>query len=482
MTAHTLSKTKSFPDLIEQAEKSLAESFRQIDAIALTNQKRVLQAFKDNRLREEHFAECTGYGLHDSGREAIDNIFAQVMQAPAGAVRLQFVSGTHTIACALLGNLKSGERMISLTGRPYDTLLPVIGLVGSSEQSLISSGVIYEELDFAQTIKLLNSNINDKDFVRDVHTANSGVEPSMEKESPVIAEILGHLLKPPTKLVHIQKSCGYSASRRSLSNEEIGKLCRIVRSYSQDVMILVDNCYGEFVEDSEPPACGADLIAGSLIKNPGGGLAITGGYLAGKSNFVERALTRLTAPGLDGRLGVLYNQNRLVLQGLFIAPAVVSNAVKGAMLSAFVLEKVGFKVNPQPLSRRFDIVQRIEFGNQESLVRFCQAVQSASPVDSHVVPEPAPMPGYTDQVIMAAGTFIQGASIELSADGPMRPPYVAYLQGGLTYLHIKCMLENVLEYLGPILLKLVSGLGGNNFVCVNACKASGRKPVYERQA
>ncbi len=435
MTVNTLNKNRV---IVRQAEKSLAEAFEQIDEISLSNQRRVLQAFKNNRLSEIHFAERTGYGLGDPGREVIDNIYAEVMQAESAAVRLQFVSGTHTIACALFGNLRARDRMVSITGRPYDTLQPVIGLNISSsnvsyQQSLIGSGVLYEEMQFSEAMSLIS------DESKTPQSNSNANETTLKK--------LASLLEKPTKLVHIQKSPGYGAERRAITNEEITKLCQMVRRYRPDVIIMVDNCFGEFVELNEPPACGADLIAGSLIKNPGGGLAITGGYIAGKSDLVEQALIRVTAPGLKGQLGLLYNQNRLVLQGLFMAPAIVANAVKGAMLSALVLEQIGFSVNPKPFTKRSEIVQTIDFGSSEKLVRFCQAIQASSPVDGHVTPEPGPLPGYTDQVIMAAGTFNQGANIELSADGPIRPPYRAYLQGGLTYQHVKCMLENVLEYL-----------------------------------
>ncbi len=281
---------KKYQDLIKQIEKSLSSSFIEIDEIALLNQRRVLNAFKNNRLSESHFAEQTGYGLGDHGREIIDNIFAEVMQAEAAAVRLQFVSGTHAIACALLGNLKAGDRMVSLTGRPYDTLHPVIGLSNAEKsdphsQSLIANGIIYEEMNFSQMLDLLKD----------------------EQDQTALNELVS-LLQTPTKLVHIQKSRGYSIERQSLSNKQIAKLCKLIHSHNPKVIIMVDNCYGEFVETEEPSTCGADLIAGSLIKNPGGGLAITGGYLAGKSNLVEQALIRLTAPGINGNLGLLYNQ------------------------------------------------------------------------------------------------------------------------------------------------------------------------------
>ena len=431
MTTNTVNKNR---EAICQAEKSLAERFAEIDEISLSNQRRVLAAFKNNRLSESHFAERTGYGLGDPGREVIDNIYAEVMQADSAAVRLQFVSGTHTIACALFGNLRVGDRMIALTGRPYDTLQPVIGLSNPQKtnstiahsQSLIGAGILYEEIPFKEITALIDNNDIDN-------------EKSLKR--------LSLLLEEPTRLVHIQKSPGYDSERRAITNEEINKICQIVRQFRADVIIMVDNCFGEFVEVNEPPACGADLIAGSLIKNPGGGLAITGGYLAGKTDLVEQALIRVTAPGLNGQLGLLYNQNRLVLQGLFMAPTLVANAVKGAMLSAALLAEAGYIVNPEPFTKRSDIVQTIELGSAEKLVRFCQAIQASSPVDSYVAPEPGLLPGYTDQVIMAAGTFVQGSNIELSADGPIRPPFRAYLQTGINYQHLKCALENVLEYL-----------------------------------
>jgi len=404
-------------DLIKGVEKSLSESFERIEATALINQKRVLEAFRANRVSEEHFAERTGYGLNDPGRQVIDKVFAQVMQAEAAAARLQIVSGTHAIACSLFGNLAPGERMICLTGVPYDTLHPVIGRGKAKQGSLRAQAVEYVEAD---------------------------IDPKTLGERQV-AIYLEDLFAKPTKIAYIQKSCGYSASRRTLSNEEIGQLCLAVKERSPKTYVIVDNCYGELVEDSEPTVYGADLLVGSLIKNPGGGLAICGGYFAGKEELVEGALTRLTAPGNKGHLGVMYNQGRLILQGLFMAPSAVANAVKGALLIAQVFSELGFNVKPSSKEERFDIVQTVELKTRERLLRFCRAVQASSPVNAHVIPEPAPLPGYEDEVIMAGGTFIEGATIELSADGPLRPPYTAFIQAGLSYLHVKCWLESVLN-------------------------------------
>lgn len=404
--------------LIAHAEKILSSAFDEIDEIAFVNQKRVLDAFRAHRLSEEHFFEQTGYGLSNHGREIVDLILADIMQSESAALRMQFVSGTHAIACSLIGNLKPGDRMVSLTGRPYDTLHPVIGLNSKAPNSLAALEIGYDEIAL------------------DPHA-----------DSKEIEEQIAPLLTFPTRLAHIQKSRGYSSTRESISNQQIAEMCKAVRACNPNILIMVDNCYGEFVERCEPTGCGADLIAGSLIKNPGGGLAITGGYVAGKKEFVERALSRLTAPGIGGQLGIMYNQTRLILQGLFLAPSVVANAVKAALLWAEVFAEAGFNVQPKAHEKRFDIVQSIELNTVENLLKFCKALHKASPINSHVTPEPGPLPGYVDPVIMGGGTFVQGATIELSADGPLRPPYAAYVQGGLSYLHVKCVIEEVLDYL-----------------------------------
>jgi cystathionine beta-lyase family protein involved in aluminum resistance len=403
--------------LIEEAEAALAAQFKQAEKIALSNQRRILDAFREHRLTEEFFAERTGYGMDDAGREAMDKIFASALQAEAAAVRMQLVSGTHALACALFGNLKPGDRMAAITGAPYDTMEQVIGHKVAADGSLKALSVDYIEGD--------------------------AIDPSLSKESR--DALLQRLLAAPTRLAYIQKSCGYSFDRRSISVTEIEELCAAIRKIRPECIIMVDNCYGEFVEDREPPAVGADLIAGSLIKNPGGGLAISGGYIAGKQRYVDAALTRLTAPGIGGHLGLTFNQNRLLMQGLFMAPTVVCNAVKGAMLIAELFNRLGYAVRPQPDERRVDIIQSIKFGEADALIAFLKSIQASSPVNAHVAPEPAEMPGYEDKVVMAGGTFVEGSTIEFSADGPLRPPFVAFVQGGLSYFHIKCALIGAVE-------------------------------------
>jgi cystathionine gamma-lyase len=406
-------------ELIRSAELSLKDQFTRVDEISYLNQNRVLKAFKDNRLTEEHFAERTGYGLDDAGRAVIDSIFAQIMGAEASAIRLQFVSGTHAIASAFFGNLLPGERIACLTGSPYDTLHKVIGHNNRTPGSLASLGIDYIE---------------------------ANIEPSQIHEESAQTE-LRKVLAKPTTVAHIQKSCGYSIERRTLSNQEIQTLCDAIKAIDPKLKIIVDNCYGEFVEEREPTACGADLIAGSMIKNPGGGLAIAGGYLAGKRELVDNALNRLTAPGIGGHQGCLFNQGRLILQGLFMAPSAVASAVKGAHLVARVLEELGYFVKPSSRQARYDIIQAVQLETRASLIAFCRAVQQSSPVNAHAAPTPALMPGYDDEVVMAGGTFVEGSTIELSADGPLRPPYVAYVQGGLTYGHVRYMIESVVEFL-----------------------------------
>jgi cystathionine beta-lyase family protein involved in aluminum resistance len=408
--------------LIALAESRLQKAFARIDDIATTNQMRVLSAFKQHKLTEEFFAEHTGYGIDDAGREAMDRIFATAFGAEAAAVRMQMVSGTHAIACALFGNLRPGDTLVSLTGKPYDTLEEVIGKGGEHEKdaelntgSLASLGVRYVELD---------------------------LDPRRQEPDAMLAAIKA---AGPGQLYHVQKSRGYSMSRRTLSNKDIGVLIGLVRQIYPGAKVFVDNCYGEFVEDMEPVSVGANLMAGSLIKNPGGGLALTGGYVAGDKKMVDAALIRLTAPGIGGHLGVTFNQNRLVFQGLFLAPSVVAGAVKGAMLVGEIMAELGFKIDPPAQEERFDIIQAIEFGRRDRLINFCRAIQSFSPVNAHVSPEPSGMPGYADEVIMAGGSFVEGATIELSCDGPLREPFAVYLQGGLSYLHVKSAILGALN-------------------------------------
>lgn len=401
-------------DLIKSSQAKLLDRFELLDEIASANQKKVLAAFRQNRLTEEFFAQRTGYGLDDPGRDALDRIFATVFGGETACVRLQFVSGTHALACAILGNIAAGDRFVCLTGSPYDSLEEVLGIQGDEPGSLRRLQAVYQQLD------LDPFELSDRQLVE----AISVIEPA--------------------RIYYIQKSRGYSFSRRSFSNADISRLSAAVRKVNETAIIIVDNCYGELVEKDEPLEHGADLIAGSLIKNPGGGLAIAGGYIAGKKSCVDAALNRLTAPGVGGHMGLSFGQNRLLFQGLFMAPVVVCQALKGAMLIACVFDQLGMKVSPGVSEKRYDIIQSVEFGSASKLVNFCKAIQRFSPVNAHVDPEPCRMPGYQDEVIMAGGTFVEGSTIELSADGPLRPPYAAFIQGGLSYQHIKCSLEGAL--------------------------------------
>lgn len=400
--------------LIEQAEKDLRDRFFAIDEIAYKNQCKVTEAFRQIRLTEEFFVEKTGYAIDDPGRIALDQAFAIIFGAQRACVRMQFVSGTHALACAILGNIAKGDKLVTLTGAPYDSLEPVLGLRDDEPGNMKSLGASYVELD-------LNPQVFSADEIKAVLKKNTGA-----------------------KIYYIQKSRGYSVDRKSLSQADIKKLIDCVRETDTNALVLVDNCYGEFVEELEPTAVGANLVAGSLIKNPGGGLAITGGYLAGKESAVLAAANRLTAPGVGDHLGVSYNQYRSIFQGLFMAPLVVSQALKGASLYAMVFEKLGYVVSPGPLENRYDIIQSIILGSPDKLVEFCQTIQKYSPVNSHVNPAPAQMPGYQDEVVMAGGTFVENSTIEFSADGPLRSPYVAYMQGGLSYHHIRYCLERTL--------------------------------------
>ena len=362
-----------------QAQQDLREQFDRIDAIAEENSIRVLEAFQDHRVAEGYFAGTTGYGYDDLGRDKLDEIYAQLFGTEAALVRIQFVNGTHAIACALYGALKTGDVLVSAVGAPYDTLLGVIGAAGNGHGSLKDYGVEYRQVELKDN------------------------KPDLEGMAQAAAD-------PRVKAVLIQRSKGYS-TRASLSVAEIGEMCRVIRAANPNAAILVDNCYGEFVETLEPTHVGADLVVGSLIKNPGGGLAPTGGYIAGRRDLVEGAAQRLTVPGIGGECGSTLGNNRLLYQGLFLAPHTVAQAVKTAVFAA----------------------QMIHTREPEALKRFCKGIQFGAPVDSYVTPEPWDMPGYDCPVIMAAGAFIQGASIELSADAPMRPPYTVYLQGGLTF-------------------------------------------------
>lgn len=407
---------KTSKEIIKQAERDLREQFENIDDIRDYNQEKVLNAFVENRVAPEHFYTVSGYGHDDLGREVLDKVFAQVFKAEKALVRIHFASGTHTLACALFGNLRHGDKLLSAVGTPYDTMQEVIGTMGDEEtrrSSLIGNGVLYDE------VPLIN-----------------GMDVDFEK--------LEKMVDSSTTMVLIQRSKGYS-TRKSLTIETIERICKIVKSKNPNCICFVDNCYGEFVDTKEPLEVGADLIGGSLIKNPGGGIVEAGGYIAGKELYVERAANRLTAPGIGSEGGAMFNQHRLIFQGLFMAPSVVSEAVKGAVLASKIFDEIGFDSSPKYNEKRTDIIQNITFGSPEPLEHFCRTIQSLSPVNGYVTPIPEYIPGYEDQVIMAGGTFVEGSTIELSADGPMRDPYVAYMQGGLNYAHVKIALEKILD-------------------------------------
>ena len=397
----TLQISERVSALARQAEQGLGEQFARIDAIAQANTQRVLAAFQKHRVAENYFAGTTGYGYDDLGRDKLDEIYADLFGTEDALVRIQFVNGTHAISCALFGALKAGDVLLSAVGAPYDTLLGVVGAADKGHGSLKDYGVEYRQVE-------------------------------LKDNAPDPVGLAKAVRDPQVKAVLIQRSKGY-ATRASLSVGEIGNLCAIVRENNPNAAILVDNCYGEFVEEKEPTHVGADLVVGSLIKNPGGGVAPTGAYIAGRRDLVEGAAMRLTCPGIGRECGSTLGNNRLLYQGLFMAPHTVAQALKTAVFSARLMELLGYETEPRSDAVRHDIIQMIHLGNGEAVKRFCKGIQSGAPVDSYVTPEPWDMPGYDCPVIMAAGAFVQGASIELSADAPMREPYTVYLQGGLTY-------------------------------------------------
>lgn len=384
-----------------QVESSLGLVFDDIKDTALYNQAKVLKAFKDNKVSTMHMNKTTGYGYDDAGRDVIEKIYKDVFNTEDSLVRVQFVNGTHTIATVLQALLMPSDTLLAISGRPYDTLCEVIGLT-ENPLSLMSYGVRYDEINLK----------NDGNFD--------------------IEEIEKYLKNNKVKLIHIQRSKGY-ALRKSLRIDDIKEVVEHIRKIDKDVIIMVDNCYGEFTEKLEPTDVGVNVVCGSLIKNPGGGLCETGGYIAGDSKIIKLCSEKLTCPGIGKECGATLDQNRNILQGLFMAPSIVKNAMMSAVFAAKMLEEQGFDVYPSAFDKRSDIVQAIKFNDKEKLITFIQQIQNESPIDSHVTPEPWAMPGYDDEVIMAAGTFIEGASIELSADSPIRAPYVAYMQGGLTY-------------------------------------------------
>lgn len=404
-SANRKQPSAEWDELSRSAEARASERLRVIDEIVERNQEKVIRAFQKHKVSDYHFAGSTGYGYNDRGREVLDLVYADVFGAEAAIVRPHLVSGTHTISAALFGCLRPGDELLFVTGSPYDTLHKVIGKPGDGTGSLADWGIV------CKTAALAGNGSVDWDGVAAAVTDK-------------------------TKVFAIQRSRGYDW-RPSFKVEEIGRMVNRIKEIAPDGIVFIDNCYGEFTETLEPPEVGADLIAGSLIKNPGGGLAPSGGYIAGRADLVELAAYRITAPGIGGEVGAMLGTTRALYQGMFLAPLLVGQAVKGSVFAASVFEALGFDTHPRWNDPRTDLIQAIRFPAAEPLIAFVQAVQKAAAVDAHVVPEPWDMPGYEHPVIMAAGTFIQGGSLELSADAPIREPYIAYMQGGLTYAHVK---------------------------------------------
>ncbi|MEC4805055.1 MAG: methionine gamma-lyase family protein [Jaaginema sp. PMC 1079.18] len=403
-------------DVLAEVDQALIPIFSAIDAQVKQNLQKVLQSFRHHRVGAHHFAGVNGYGHGDLGRDTLDAVFATVFGAEAAVVRVQLVSGTHAIASALYGILRPGDEMLSVSGAPYDTLEEVIGLRGQGWGSLADFGIQYRQLN-------------------------------LTSQGTIDWAALPTALRGNTRLVLIQRSCGYSW-RPSLSLDDIARIVEVVKRQNPDTVCFVDNCYGEFVGDREPTEVGADLMAGSLIKNPGGTIAPAGGYIAGKAEWVEKAACRLTAPGIGSSGGSSLDRNRLLFQGLFLAPQMVGEAIKGTHLLAYVFDRLGYPVNPAPFVPRRDIIQAIQLGSPEKLVAFCRAIQQHSPIDSYLDPIPAAMPGYESELVMAGGTFVDGSTSEFSADGPLREPYVAFCQGGTHWTHVAIALEAAVAAVG----------------------------------
>lgn len=389
----------------EAMERKLAPYFKTIERTAFYNQRKVLSAFRNNKVSDFHLTGSTGYGYDDSGRDVLEQVYADVFGAEACLVRNQIISGTHAISISLFGVLRPGDELLYITGKPYDTLESIVSGKGKDTGSLADYGIGYRHIDL------------------------------LDDGSVDFEQVAAHIHQN-TKMIGIQRSKGYS-DRPSFTVEQIEEMVRRVKEIHPEVIVFVDNCYGEFVEEQEPTEVGADLMAGSLIKNPGGGLVRTGGYIAGRSELVEKCAYRMTSPGLGAEAGASLDTLLEMYQGFFLAPHVVSQALKGALFTAALLESYGMHTTPHYSEKRTDLIQSVSFESAEQMISFCQTIQENSPIDAHYAPEPSYMPGYTDDVIMAAGTFIQGSSIELTADGPIRPPYTAYVQGGLTYEHVK---------------------------------------------
>jgi len=392
-------------DKIAYAEEKVSGIFQRLDDIMAFNQYKILDAFQKCRISDMHFSWNTGYGYNDPGREALEKVYSTIFKTDAALVRPIIVNGTHALTLTLTGILRPGDELIYCTGKPYDTLEEVIGIRGEGKGSLKDFGVSYKQVE-------------------------------LKEDGTIDFETLKQAISENTRVVTVQRATGYGW-RKAITIPEIEEWAKFVKSINPDIICMVDNCYGEFLDTKEPTEVGVDVIAGSLIKNPGGGLALTGGYITGRSDLIENISYRMTSPGIGGECGLTFGQTRTMFQGLFIAPKTVNGAVKGAILCAEVFQNLGFEVCPKPEDTRSDIIEAVKLGSPESVIAFCEGIQAAAPIDSHVVPVPWDMPGYEDQVIMAAGSFIQGSSIELSADAPIRPPYIVYFQGGLTYEHSK---------------------------------------------
>ncbi|MEK4148270.1 methionine gamma-lyase family protein [Robertmurraya sp. FSL W8-0741] len=406
---------KQLEKIMKEVEAQVLDLHKEIDERIDRNQFRVLSSFQHHRVSDSHFNPSTGYGYDDIGRDTLEDIYAEVFGGEAGLVRPQIISGTHAISISLFGVLRPGDELLYITGKPYDTLEEIVGIRGSGVGSLKEYGISYNSVPL---------------------TAEGDIDYPAIKQA----------MKRNTKMIGIQRSKGY-ANRPSFTVQQIKEMIDFVKKVNPNVVVFVDNCYGEFVEEIEPCHVGADLMAGSLIKNPGGGLVKTGGYIVGKKEWVEACAYRLTSPGIGREAGASLYSLQEMYQGFFMAPHIVGQALKGAILTAATLEKLGMNTNPKWDAVRTDLIQSVQFDEQEKMVAFCQAIQFSSPINSHVTPYPSYMAGYEDDVIMAAGTFIQGASIELTADGPIRPPYVAYFQGGLTYSHVKMAICIALNHL-----------------------------------
>jgi len=390
---------------IDQAEEALQDIFADLDDIMAFNQYKVLEVFQQNRVSDTHFAWNTGYGYNDAGRETLEKVYAGIFQTEAALVRPIIVNGTHALTLTLSGILRPGDELIYCTGRPYDTLEEVIGIRGEGRGSLKDFGVSYKQVELTE-------------------------------EGYIDFAALKDAISPKTRMITVQRATGYGW-RRAITIPEIEEWTGFVKSINPNIICMVDNCYGEFLDTKEPTQVGVDVLAGSLIKNPGGGIALGGGYIAGRSDLIENIAYRMTSPGIGGECGLMFGQTRTMLQGLFIAPKTVNGAVKGAILCGEVFENLGYEVCPKPQEQRSDIIESVKLHSPEAVIAFCEGIQAAAPIDAHVTPIPWDMPGYDDPVIMAAGAFVQGSSIELSADAPIREPYIVYFQGGLTYEHSK---------------------------------------------